>query len=47
MEDDLNYLAKWKTTSFFVQNGRRPQFFVRMEDDLNFLEKDDLSCKVN
>ena len=26
MEDDLKYLAKWKTTSIFSQNGRRPQF---------------------
>ena len=26
MEDDLNFLDKWKTTSIFQTNGRRPQF---------------------
>ena len=26
MEDDLKYLAKWKTTSIISQNGRQPQF---------------------
>jgi hypothetical protein len=45
MEDDLNFLTKWKTTSFFFekwkttsmfwQNGRRPQYFGKMEDNLN------------
>jgi hypothetical protein len=30
MEDDLN-----KTTSIFGQNGRRPQFLGKMEDNLN------------
>ena len=49
MEDDLNFLG----------NGRRPQFFAKMEDDLNFFGKmkddliflgkmeDDLKCKIN
>ena len=49
MEDDLNFFG----------NGRRPQFFAKMEDDLNFLGKmeddliflgkmeDDLKCKIN
>jgi hypothetical protein len=35
MEDDLNFWAKWKTTSIFGQNGRRPQFLGKMEDDIN------------
>jgi hypothetical protein len=30
------YIGKWKTTSIFWQNGRRPQFFGKMEDDLIF-----------
>jgi hypothetical protein len=45
MEDNLNFLGKWKTTSFFwkMENNlnmfkeRRPQFFFEMEDNLNFL----------
>ena len=35
MEDDLNFFGKWKTTSTFLANGRRPQLFGQMEDDLN------------
>ena len=35
LEDDLNFLGKWKTTSIFKAYGRRPQFFRQMEDDLN------------
>ena len=31
MEDDLN----------FFENGRRPQFFLKMEDDLKFLKMED------
>ena len=48
MEDDLNFLTKWKTTSIFFikieddlnfqQNGRQPNFVNKMEDDLNFLQ---------
>ena len=38
MEDDLIFLAKWKTTSIFWQKGRQPFFFGIMEDDLNFNE---------
>jgi hypothetical protein len=34
MEDDLN----------FLENGRRPQFFLKIEDDLNFLEKFQRMC---
>ena len=30
--------SRWKTTSPFEVNGRRPQFFLKMEDDLNFFE---------
>jgi hypothetical protein len=41
MEDDPNFLAKWKTTSIFWQNGRRPQLFSKMEDDLNFRKMED------
>ena len=39
MEEDLNCWVKWKTTSIFWKNGRRPQYFGKMEDDLN--------CKIN
>jgi hypothetical protein len=39
MEDDLNYLRKWKTTSVFEENGRQPQLFRKMADDLNFKGK--------
>jgi hypothetical protein len=38
MEDDLTFLGKWKTTSTFFENGRRPQIFLKMEDDLKFFE---------
>ena len=38
MKDYLNFLAKWKTTTIFWQNGRQPQFFSKMEDHLNFDE---------
>ena len=38
MEDDLTFLGKWKTTSKIFENGRRPQIFLKMEDDLNFFE---------
>jgi hypothetical protein len=46
MEDALNFWTKWKTTSIlfarwkmcsiFWQNGRRPKYFGKKEDDLNF-----------
>ena len=39
MEDDLNFYAKWNTTSIFWQNGKRPQYFGKMEDDINILAK--------
>ena len=35
MEDDLNLLAKWKTSICYA-NEKQPQFFRQMEDDLNF-----------
>ena len=49
LEDDLNFLAKWKTTSILMKmgdnfhfnvNGIRPKFFIfwKMEYDLNFKE---------
>jgi hypothetical protein len=49
MKDNLNYLGKWKTTSFFWETGRLPQFWGEMEDNLNFVGKieDDLSFKIN
>ena len=41
MEDDLKYLAKWKTTSDFWKckckvTGRLPALYGKMEDDLFF-----------
>ena len=36
MEDDLG-LCKWKTTSIFSSNSRRPQI-SQMKDDLKFLK---------
>ena len=39
MEDDLNFLGKWKTTSILRQIGKQPKYFRQMEDDLNFLSK--------
>jgi hypothetical protein len=39
MEDNLNFLAKQKTTSiFFCRNERRPQLYSKIEDDPNFWE---------
>lgn len=34
MEDDLNYLEKWKTTSI-ISKWKINQLFWQMEDDLN------------
>jgi hypothetical protein len=28
-------LAKWKTTSIYLENGRRPTLFGKIEDSLN------------
>ena len=48
MVDDLNFFSKMEDDLIFQlnerqhqfqQNGRRPQFFYKMEDDLNFLTK--------
>ena len=48
MEDDLNFLAKLKTTSNFNGNRRRPNFFGKMEDDLNLrVMEDDLNVRGN
>ena len=45
MEDSPNFLEvnsifyfKWKTTSNIVGNGRLPQLFLKMEDDLKYFE---------
>ena len=32
MEDDLNFLGKWKTTSILRQIGKQSQFFRQMEE---------------
>jgi hypothetical protein len=29
MEDDLNFFSKWKGSSIFSKNGRRPQLFQK------------------
>ena len=39
MEDNLNFFAKWKTTSIFLQNGKQPQYFGKFEGNLNILAK--------
>ena len=39
MEDNLHFLDKWKTTSTFEANGRRPKRFRQMEDNLKDLGK--------
>ena len=39
MDDDLNNLCKWKTTSIIFGDERRPQFVLSMEVDLN--------CSIN
>ena len=45
IEDDLNFLAKWKTTSNFKGNRRRPNIFGKMEDNLNLrVMEDNLNC---
>ena len=55
IEDKLNCLCKWKTTSICHANGRRPKVLWKMEDDLNLQEnggwpqfirqiEDDLKC---
>ena len=35
----LLQVTQWKMTSTFQANGRRPQLFWQMEDDLNFFGK--------
>ena len=55
MQDDLNFLGKYKTALTFWVNGRmfqsdrrRPQFFRQMEDELNFIfNEDDLNFIFN
>ena len=37
MEDDLNFLGKWKTNTTGLATGRRPQILKQMEDSINFL----------
>ena len=40
MEDDLNFLTKWKTTSIFYKMEDNLNFLkIKMEDDLNFVIK--------
>ena len=45
MEDDLNILGILKMTLIFNTNGRQPQHFRQMEDNLIFFRKmeDDLN----
>ena len=38
MEDDLNFL-KMEDDLNFSDNGRRPQYYFEMEDDLNNILK--------
>ena len=49
MEDILTLFAKWKIFYFFLVNGRRPQLFSKMEDNLKFVNKwkttSNLVCK--
>jgi hypothetical protein len=33
MEEDLNFLGKWKMTSICLAKGRQPQFFRKMEEE--------------
>ena len=39
MEDNLNFIGNWKTTSTFRANGGRSQLFRQMEDNLIFWVK--------
>ena len=39
MEENLNFLCKWMMTSTFRQNGRQPQRFRQMEDNLIILRQ--------
>ena len=39
MEDDLNIFFKWKTTSIFFENGRRPQSFKNESWQMKFKVK--------
>ena len=34
MEDDLNYLGIWKTTSISQANGNGPQLFIQMKNNI-------------
>jgi hypothetical protein len=38
MEDDLNFIGRWKTNSIFLENGRRPQFFFENGGQPQFFE---------
>ena len=36
-ELEIQFFQELTMTSFVLENGRRPQFFWKMEDDLNFI----------
>ena len=36
MEDDLNFFVHGKRPQFFFVNGRHPQPFLQIEDNLSF-----------
>ena len=38
MEDDLNILKMEDDFKYVFENGRRPQIFLKMEDDLHSFE---------
>ena len=36
-EDDLEYFCEWKTTLNIFVNGRQPEIFLKMEDELKYI----------
>ena len=49
MEDELNFYFKWKTTSTFFVNGRRPTKFCKWKTNWFFLQMEDnlkIYCKL-
>jgi hypothetical protein len=49
MEDNLNYLGKWKKTSIIYANERRTQLFRQMKNDIIFFKEmeDNLNFLIN
>jgi hypothetical protein len=47
MEDDLNLFCKWKTTSIYFVNERRPQIFKIEDNFISFINgrNPQLICK--